>query len=96
MPESIKKNFFQPISSWMFDNDTRIIESMDNFYLLAIVTGLLGTSAFFYKNYCLTNNLPVPWFIKYLVFYLVTVVVGILEVVVVAEMVEEVANDHLW
>ena len=68
MPESIQKNFFQPISSWMFDNDTRIIESMDNFYLLAIVTGLLGTSAFFYKNYCLKNNLPVPWFIKILGF----------------------------
>ena len=63
MSESIKKNFFQPISSWMFDNDTRIIESMDNFYLLAIVSVLLGTSAFFYKNYCLKNNLPVPWFI---------------------------------
>ena len=68
MPESIKKNFFQPISSWMFDNDTRIIEIMDNFYLLAIVYLLLGTSAFFYKNYCLKNNLPVPWFIKILSF----------------------------
>ena len=63
MPESIKKNFFQPISSWMFDNDTRIIEIMDNIYLLAIVYLLLGTSAFFYKNYCLKNNLPVPWII---------------------------------
>ena len=41
---------------------------MDNFYLLAIVYLLLGTSAFFYKNYCLTNNLPVPWFIKILGF----------------------------
>ena len=63
MPESIQKNFFQPISSWVFDNDRRIIESMDNFYLLAIVSVLLGTSAFFYKNYCLKNNLPVPWII---------------------------------
>ena len=63
MPESIQKNFFQPISSWVFDNDRRIIEIMDNFYLLAIVSVLLGTSAFFYKNYCLKNNLPVPWFI---------------------------------
>ena len=27
MPESIQKNFFQPISSWMFDNDMRIIEN---------------------------------------------------------------------
>ena len=63
MPESIQKNFFQPISSWMFDNDMRIIEIMDNFYLLAIVSVLLGTSAFFYKNYCLKNNLPVPWII---------------------------------
>ena len=62
------KDFLQPISSWMFDNDTRIIESMDNFYLLAIVSVLLGTSAFFYKNYCLKNNLPVPWFIKILGF----------------------------
>jgi len=68
MPESIQKNFFQPISSWVFDNDRRIIESMDNFYLLAIVSVLLGTSAFFYKNYCLKNNLPVPWFIKILGF----------------------------
>lgn len=67
MPESIK-DFLQPISSWMFDNDTRIIESMDNFYLLAIVYALLGTSAFFYKNYCLKNNLPVPWFIIILSF----------------------------
>ena len=63
MPESIKKNFFQPISSWMFDNDMRIIEIMDNIFLLAIIYLLLGTSAFFYKNYCLKNNLPVPWFI---------------------------------
>ena len=63
MPESIQKNFFQPISSWMFDNDMRIIEIMDNFFLLAIIYLLLGTSAFFYKNYCLKNNLPVPWFI---------------------------------
>ena len=68
MPESIQKNFFQPISSWVFNNDRRIIESMDNFYLLAIVSVLLGTSAFFYKNYCLKNNLPVPWFIKILGF----------------------------
>ena len=68
MPESIQKNFFQPISSWVFDNDRRIIEIMDNFYLLAIVSVLLGTSAFFYKNYSLTNNLPVPWFIKILGF----------------------------
>ena len=68
MPESIQKNFIQPISSWVFDNDRRIIESMDNFYLLAIVSVLLGTSAFFYKNYCLKNNLPVPWFIKILGF----------------------------
>ena len=64
------KDFLQPISSWMFDNDTRIIESMDNFYLLAIVYALLGTSAFFYKNYCLKNNLPVPWFIIILCFLL--------------------------
>ena len=63
MPESIQKNFFQPISSWMFDNDMRIIEIMDNIFLLAIIYLLLGTSAFFYKNYCLKNNLPVPWFI---------------------------------
>ena len=63
MPESIQKNFFQPISSWMFDNDMRIIEIMDNFYLLAIIYLILGTSAFFYKNYCLKNNLPVPWII---------------------------------
>ena len=62
------KDFLQPISSWMFDNDTRIIEIMDNFYLLAIVYLLLGTSAFFYKNYCLKNNLPVPWFIIILSF----------------------------
>ena len=68
MPESIQKNFFQPISSWVFDNDRRIIEIMDNFYLLAIVSVLFGTSAFFYKNYCLKNNLPVPWFIKILGF----------------------------
>ena len=68
MPESIQKNFFQSISSWVFDNERRIIESMDNFYLLAIVSVLLGTSAFFYKNYCLKNNLPVPWFIKILGF----------------------------
>lgn len=63
MPESIQKNFFQPISSWVFDNDRRIIEIMDNFYLLAIIYLILGTSAFFYKNYCLKNNLPVPWII---------------------------------
>ena len=63
MPESIQKNFFQPISSWMFDNDMRIIEIMDNIFLLAIIYLLLSTSAFFYKNYCLKNNLPVPWFI---------------------------------
>ena len=72
MPESIQKNFFQPISSWVFDNDRRIIESMDNFYLLAIVSVLLGTSAFFYKNYCLKNNLPVPWFMIILSFLLVS------------------------
>ena len=62
------KDFLQPISSWMYDNDKRIIESMDNFFLVAIVFGLLGITAFFYKYYCQKNNLPVPWFIKILSF----------------------------
>ena len=62
------KDFLQPISSWMYENDKRIIESMDNFFLVAIVFGLLGITAFFYKYYCQKNNLPVPWFIKILSF----------------------------
>ena len=62
------KDFLQPISLWMFDFDKRIIESISNFYLVAIVSGLLGITAFFYKYYCHKNNLPVPWFIKILNF----------------------------
>ena len=41
---------------------------MENFLLLAIVSGLLGITAFFYKYYCQKNNLPVPWFTKILSF----------------------------
>ena len=62
------KDFLQPISSWMFDFDKRLIEIMDNFYLVAILSALIGSTAFFYKYYCQKNNLPVPWFIKILSF----------------------------
>ena len=95
MPESIKKNFFQPISSWMFDNDMRIIEIMDNIFLLAIIYLLLSTSAFFIRIIALKIIYLFHGLSLYLVFYLGTVVVVILKEVVVAEMVEEVANNHL-
>jgi hypothetical protein len=63
------KDFLQPISSWMFDNDKRIFESYDNVFLLVgIVVALVGSTAFLYKNYCEKNNLPVPLFIKILSF----------------------------
>ena len=65
MSESIK-DFLQPLSLWIYE-DT-IITGMDNFLLLAIVSGLLGITAFFYKYYCHKNNLPVPQFIKILSF----------------------------
>ena len=65
MSESIK-DFLQPLSLWIYE-DT-IITGMDNFLLLAIVSGLLGITAFFYKYFCHKNNLPVPWFIKILGF----------------------------
>ena len=63
------KDFLQPISSWMFDNDKRIFESYDNVFLLVgIVVALVGSTALLYKNYCEKNNLPVPLFIKILIF----------------------------
>ena len=63
------KDFLQPISSWMFDNDKRIFESYDNVFLLVgIVVALVGSTAFLYKNYCEKNNLPVPLFFKILSF----------------------------
>ena len=63
------KDFLQPISSWMFDDDKRIFESYDNVFLLVgIVVALVGSTAFLYKNYCEKNNLPVPLFIKILSF----------------------------
>ena len=65
MSESIK-DFLQPLSLWIYED--MIITGMDNFLLLAIVSGLLGITAFFYKYYCHKNNLPVPWFIKILCF----------------------------
>ena len=63
------KDFLQPISSWMFDDDKRIFESWDNVFLLvSIVVALVGSTSLLYKNYCEKNNLPVPLFIKILIF----------------------------
>ena len=63
------KDFLQPISSWMFDNDKRIFESYDNVFLLVgIVVALVSSTAVLYRNYCEKNNLPVPLFIKILSF----------------------------
>ena len=63
------KDFLQPISSWMFDNDKRIFESYDNVFLLVgIVVALVSSTAVLYKYYCEKNNLPVPLFIKILIF----------------------------
>ena len=92
------KNLLQPISLWMFDFDKRMIESISNFYLVAIVSGLLGITAFFYKYYCQKIIYLFHGLSKYLVFYLVAVVVITdMEEVVVAEMEEEVVveNDNL-
>ena len=63
------KDFLQPISSWMFDDDKRIFESWDNvFLLLGIGVALVSSTAVLYKYYCEKNNLPVPLFIKILSF----------------------------
>ena len=63
------KDFLQPISSWMFDDDKRIFESYDNVFLLVgIVVALVSSTAVLYKYYCEKNNLPVPLFIKILIF----------------------------
>ena len=62
------KDFLQPISSWMYDNDKRIFEFDNVFILVAIVVALVGSTACLYKNYCEKNNLPVPLFIKILIF----------------------------
>ena len=63
------KDFLQPISSWMFDDDKRIFESWDNVFLLVgIVVALVSSTAVLYRNYCEKNNLPVPLFIKILIF----------------------------
>ena len=63
------KDFLQPISSWMFDDDKRIFESWDNvFLLLGIGVALVSSTAVLYKYYCEKNNLPVPLFIKILIF----------------------------
>ena len=62
------KDFLQPISSWMYDNDKRIFEFDNVFILVAIVVALVGSTSFLYKNYCEKNNLPVPLFIKILSF----------------------------
>ena len=64
------KDFLQPISSWMFDDDKRIFESYDNvfFFFIGIVVALVSSTAVLYKYYCEKNNLPVPAFIKILIF----------------------------
>ena len=63
------KDFLQPISSWMFDDDKRIFESWDNVFLLVgIVVALVSSTAVLYRYYCEKNNLPVPLFIKILIF----------------------------
>ena len=45
---------------------TTILLIISSFNKHFIVTGLLGTSAFFYENFSLKKNLPVQWFIKIL------------------------------
>ena len=51
------KDFLQPISSWMFDDDKRIFESWDNVFLLVgIVVALVSSTAVLYRNYCEKNG----------------------------------------
>ena len=68
------KDFLQPISSWMFDNDKRIFESYDNvFFLVGIVVALVGSTAFLYKIIVKKIIYQFHCLSKYLVFYLVAV-----------------------